>query len=270
MNEWIFQLELFWRPAITGGLLALLLPVLGLTLRLRKEYWAALAYGQIGAAGALLALALGLPLLPGGLAASLAVAAVKNPLEERKLRVVHFPLLFVLGWSICHLLTANLPGVKRAGVALFEGQLYFAGVEMLVGAVIAAIMVVMYMKSQGRALLLAYLYPVHFRAQGGPTWWVRTGFDLLVAAVLALSVMCLGVMGAFSLVFLPPWVASAFSTSWRQALITGAVLSFAAYGCAFMLAIVFDQPFGPAMVFVLCAMALLVQVATVVRRKTGR
>jgi len=101
-------------------------------------------------------------------------------------------------------------------------------------------------------------------------WWVRTGFDLLVAAVLALGVMCLGAMGAFSLVFLPPWVASSLSPSRRLALITGSVLSVVAYAFAFTLPIVFDQPFGPAMVFVLCAMALLVQVATVVRRKTGR
>jgi zinc transport system permease protein len=264
MTEWLPQLELFWRPALTGALLAILLPLLGLTLRLRHEYWAALAYGQVGAAGALGALVFGYPPLLGGLAASLAAAIAKHPLEKRLLTTGLFPLLFVLGWSVCQLLTANLPGVERPGAALFEGQLYFAGVEMLVGAALALVVGGIFLWRKGADLLLAHLYPAHFHAQGRPLWPVQIGFDLLVAAVLALAVMSLGVMGAFALIFIPPWLVCAFSPSWRVALIAAPILSFLAYALAFAIALTHDQPFGSMLALVLCVTALCLLVSALV------
>jgi len=266
MTEWLPQLELFWRPALTGALLAILLPLLGLTLRLRHEYWAALAYGQVGAAGALGALVFGYPPLLGGLAASLAAAIAKHPLEKRLLTTGLFPLLFVLGWSVCQLLTANLPGVERPGAALFEGQLYFAGAEMLVGAALALVIGGIFLWRKGADLLLAHLYPAHFHAQGRSLWPVRIGFDLLVASVLALAVMSLGVMGAFALIFIPPWLVCAFSPSWRVALIVAPVLSFLAYALAFTIALTHDQPFGSMLALVLCVTALCLPVAALLRR----
>jgi len=266
MTEWLLQLELFWRPALTGALLAILLPLLGLTLRLRHEYWAALAYGQLGAAGALGALALGYPPLLGGLAASLVAAGAKHPLEKRLLTTGLFPLLFVLGWSVCQLLTANLPGVERPGAALFEGQLYFTGLEMLLGAALALVIGGVFLLRKGSDLLLAHLYPVHFQAQGRPAWPVRAGFDLLVAAVLALAVMSLGVMGAFALIFIPPWLACVFSPNWRTAHIVAPILSLLAYLLAFTLALAYDQPFGSMLALVLCVMALCLPVVAFVQR----
>jgi len=266
MTECLLHLELFWRPALTGALLAILLPLLGLTLRLRHEYWAALAYGQLGAAGALGALALGFPPLLGGLAASLAAAGAKHPLEKRLLTTGLFPLLFVLGWSACQLLTANLASVERIGAALFEGQLYFVGEEMLLGAMLALAAGGVFLWRKGNDLLLAHLYPTHFQAQGRPTWAVRTGFDLLVAAVLALAVMSLGVMGAFALIFIPPWLACVFSPSWRVALIAAPILSILAYTLAFTLTLVYDQPFGSMLALVLCVTALCLPVVAFARR----
>jgi len=269
MTEWLLQLELFWRPALTGALLAVLLPLLGLTLRLRHEYWAALAYGQLGAAGALGALALGYPPLLGGLVASLAAAGAKHPLEKRLLTAGLFPLLFVLGWSACQLLTANLPGVERPSVAIFEGQLYFTGLEMLLGAALALVIGGVFLWRKGSDLLLAYLYPVHFQAQGRPAWPVRAGFDLLVAAVLALAVMSLGVMGAFALIFIPPLLVCVFSPSWRTSLIAAPILSLLAYMLAFTLALIYDQPFGSILALVLCVSALCLPVVAFARQKNA-
>ncbi|MDR2015371.1 MAG: metal ABC transporter permease [Azoarcus sp.] len=266
MTEWLLQLELFWRPALTGALLAILLPLLGLTLRLRHEYWAALAYGQLGAAGALGAQALGCPPLLGGLAASLAAAATKHPLEKRLMTAGLFPLLFVLGWSACQLLMGNLPGLERHGVALFEGQLYFVEAEMLPCAALALAVGSVFMWRKGGDLLLAHLYPAHFHAQGRPAWPVRIGFDLLVAAALALAVKGLGVMGAFALIFIPPWLVCVFSPGWRVAHIAAPILSFLAYSLAFALALIHDQPFGPVLASVLCVTALCLPVVSFVRR----
>ncbi|MCL2876818.1 MAG: metal ABC transporter permease [Betaproteobacteria bacterium] len=269
MTEWLLQLELFWRAALTGALLAILLASLGLILRLRHEYWAALAYGQLGAAGALGALAIGYPPLLGGLAASLIAASAKHPLEKRLLTTGLFPLLFVFGWSVCQLLTANLPGVERPGAALFEGQLYFTGLEMLLGAALALIVGGVFLWRKGSDLLLAHLYPAHFQAQGRPAWAVRAGFDLLVAAGLVLAVMSLGVMGAFALIFIPPWLACVFSPNWRTAAIAAPILSLLAYLLAFTLALAYDQPFGPMLALVLCAMALCLPVVALVQQNNA-
>ncbi|MDR3214581.1 MAG: metal ABC transporter permease [Azoarcus sp.] len=262
MTEFLSQLALFWRPGLTGALLALALPLLGLYLRLRQEYWAALAYGQVGAAGALGALALGAPSLAGGLAASLAVAGVKHRLEKR-LPAGLFPLFFILGWSASLLLTANLPGVERLGAALFEGQLYFAGLEMLCGAALVLVVGIFFLRRAGKMILLACLNPAHFHAQRLPTWPVRAGFDLLVAASLALAVMSLGVMGAFALVFIPPWLVFAFAPNWRTALVAAPALAFVAYALAFALALVYDQPFGPVLALVLGVSASILPIADV-------
>ncbi|MDR2689436.1 MAG: metal ABC transporter permease [Azoarcus sp.] len=255
MTDFLSQLALFWRPALTGALLALLLPLLGLYLRLRQEYWASLAYGQVGAAGALGAQALGIAAVAGGLAVSLAVAGMKHRLEKRLPTAGLFPLLFILGWSVSLLLTANLPGVERLGAALFEGQLYFAGVEMLYGAVLALAVGGIFLWRKGRLLLFAHLYPGHFHAQRLPAWPVRAGFDLLAAASLALAVMSLGVMGAFALVFAPPWIVFALAPNWRSALVAAPVLGLLAYALAFALALIHDQPFGPMLALTLAALA---------------
>lgn len=245
LAEWTLPLELFWRPALTGALLAATLALLGLYLRLRREYWAALAYGQIGAAGALGAMALGISSTFGGLAASLAVAGMKHRLEARLPGAGLFPLLFVLGWSSSLLLTANLPGVEGLGQALFEGQLYFASPQALAGAATAFVAAAAFLRWQGKRLLLASLNPEHFRARGLPEWPVRIGFDLLASAVLALAVTSLGVMGAFALVFVPAWRVFALAPSWRAALAAAPLAALFVYLLAFAIALFFDQPFGP-------------------------
>ncbi|MDR3352374.1 MAG: metal ABC transporter permease [Zoogloeaceae bacterium] len=251
------QLELFWRPCLTGAALALLLPLLGLYLRLRGESWAALAYGQIGAAGALGALALGIPTLLGGLAASLMAAGCKPRLERWQPGAGLFPLLFLLGWSASLLLAANLPAVEGLGAALFEGQLYFVSREMLGAAFVMLALGVAYLRRTGWALLLLSLHPVLFLARGMPAWPARIGFDLLVAASLALAVMCLGVMGAFALVFIPPWLAFVLAPSWRKALFIAPLLGFLTYSLAFVLALYNDQPFGPILALTLTLTAFL-------------
>jgi zinc transport system permease protein len=231
---------------------------LGLYLRLRGEYWAALAYGQIGAAGALGAWALGIPFLPGGLAASLIAAGLKHRLERRLPLSGLFPLLFLLGWSASLLFTANLPAIEHLGTALFEGQLYFVSREMLCAALIMLLLGAGYVYRKGQALLLLYLHPALFQARGVPAWPVRIGFDLIVAAALALAVMSLGVMGAFALVFIPPWLVFALAPGWRVALLAAPVLGFLAYSLAFVLALYSDQPFGPTLTLALSLIALVV------------
>ena len=254
-------LELFWQPYLAGLAMASLLPLLGLYLRLRDEWLAALAYGQVGAAGALLALMLGLPGAAGGVAASLGVALGKGRLEAWLRPGALFPLLLLLGWGGSVLLTANLPVAERLGHALFEGQLYFVGPELLCLSLLMLVLGGVFLRRQGALLLLLQLYPASETARGWPGVRARLGFDLVAAAGMAVAVMSLGVMGAFALAFVTPWLAFVGGGSWRQAILWAVLPALLAYSLAFAAALYLDQPPGPLLVICLVLGGLLGRVA---------
>ena len=100
-------------------------------------------------------------------------------------------------------------------------------------------------------LVHARFFPRHEQANRLPAWHWRLGFDLLVALGMAVGTGTLGLMGAFALVFVPPWIAFRLARSWRWTLILAVGLGVAAYLLAFGLALGLDQPFGPVLVAVL-------------------
>ena len=73
---------LFRVPFATGLLLAGILPLIGMYLRLRNEWLAALAFAQMASAGALVAMVLDGPMLAGGVLAALLAALVKGLLAR--------------------------------------------------------------------------------------------------------------------------------------------------------------------------------------------
>ena len=86
----------------------------------------------------------------------------------------------------------------------------------------------------------------------------QMGFDLLAALCLALATMSLGVMGAFALVFIPPWLAFRRAANWRAGLRWALGIGVTAYCAAFGLALGLDQPFGPVLAILLVLVGLLV------------
>ncbi len=238
-------LDLFTVPFLSGLVFAVLLPVLGCYLRLRDEWLAALAYAHVAAAGVLGSMALGLPLVVGGLLLAALAAVLKRFLAGRLAKGAIYPLLLIAGWSLSVLLTANLPMAERLGHALFDGQLYFTDTVQLLLAVIWLALALPFLRRLGQRLLLAHVYPDYFAARGLPAWPTELGFDLLTAASLALATMTMGVMGAFALLFIPPWVAFALGGSWRKALVLAVGLGVLGYVFSFALALALDQPFGP-------------------------
>jgi zinc transport system permease protein len=89
-------------------------------------------------------------------------------------------------------------------------------------------------------------------------WPVESGFDLLAALGLALATMILGVMGAFALVFVPPWLAFRRAGDWRSSLLLALAIGVAAYVAAFALALGLDQPFGPVLALLLVVLGLVI------------
>ncbi|MBU1362486.1 MAG: metal ABC transporter permease [Gammaproteobacteria bacterium] len=250
--------ELFLFPFLTGLGLAILLPALGCYLRLRDEWLAALAYSHVAAAGALLALVAGMAPVLGGLATAALAGAGRRLFARRLSGGAGDALLLLGGWAGAILLAANAPMAERLGHALFDGQLYFAGREQLWPVAVGGIVALIALRALSPRLLLARVYPDLFRLRGLSVWPIQAGFDLLAALCLALATMSLGVMGAFALVFIPPWLAFRRAANWRSGLRWAVAISLVAYVVAFALALWLDQPFGPVLAVLLVLAGLLV------------
>jgi zinc transport system permease protein len=250
--------ELFLTPFLTGLCFAIVLPLLGAYLRLRDEWLAALAYSHVAAAGALLALVVAAPPMMGGVFAAGLAALLKRFVASKLSGGASYALLLLSGWAVSVLLAANHPLAERLGHALFDGQLYFSSGELLAWVAVGSLVCVFLLKRLSPRLLLTHIYPDFFRARISATWSTQAGFDLLSALTLALATMSMGVMGAFSLIFIPPWLAFRRAGDWRKGLRLAVAIAVSAYITAFMLALGFDQPFGPVLALVLISIGLLI------------
>src|SRR5262245_50899469 len=100
----IFDPIFLW-PLLTGAIFAALLPVLGMYLRLRQEWLAALAFAQVAAAGSLGGAILGIAPQVGALACTCTAAAFKGWLAKTGNN--GYALLMITGWAVAILMLAN-------------------------------------------------------------------------------------------------------------------------------------------------------------------
>lgn len=259
---------LFRLPFAAGLLAVLALSVLGVFLRLREEWLAALGLAHIAAAGGLAGMALGLPLVFGSPLAAALGAAVKALFGSRGNTA--YALMILFGWSLSLLLAANTPLGESLAHALVDGQLYFAGGRELLGLGILAALASVALPGLGRRLLRARFFPLYERANRLRAWRWHLGFDLLVAVAIALGTATMGLMAAFACAFVPAWLAFRVAGSWRQAQALALLFGAAAYLAAFLVALRLDQPFGPVMVAVLLLEAPLVLAFVALRRALRR
>ncbi|MBI1394397.1 MAG: ABC transporter [Betaproteobacteria bacterium] len=252
---------LFFTPFLTGLLFSLVLPVLGMYLRLREEWLAALSFAQLAAAGSLAAAILEAPVLAGGLIVSGAAAAVKTWISRSGNN--GYALLMIAGWGASILMLSNVPAADHLGHALFDGQLYFTGKEHLASMAVFLVVAAGALRWLSRPLLLERIFPDFFRANGRSPTRYHLAFDVLIATGLALATAAIGVMASFALVFVPTMIAYQLGGSWKRSMVIAAAASVVTYVVAFEVALVYDQPFGPVMVL---AMGLAAALAWAVQR----
>jgi zinc transport system permease protein len=145
------------------------------------------------------------------------------------------------------------------GHALVEGQLYFASWTHLAAVVVLILLVSAALPSITPRIVRARLFPGLERANRLPAWRWHVGFDLLVALGMAVGTGTLGLMGAFSLAFVPPLIAFRLAPSWRACQWSSPIIGFVAFLLAFVVALELDQPFGPVLVAVLVMAAGLAE-----------
>lgn len=248
---------LFRIPFAAGLLLALVLPVVGVLLRLRDEWLAALGLAHLAGAGGLVGLAAGVPAVVGAPLGALTGALLKSFGRFRGNTV--YALMILAGWAATLLIAANTVLGSAMGHALVEGQLYFAGSAHLISALVYTAFALALLPRMVPVLVRARLFPgLQAPGQRSAHWYF--GFDVMVALGMALGTGTLGLMAAFALVFVPPWVAFRLASHWRACLAISAALGTLSYVLAFAVALLWDQPFGPVLVAVLVAMAGLAMV----------
>jgi zinc transport system permease protein len=229
------------------------LPPLGSLLMLREEWLAALGLAHLAAAGALLGLAAGMPAVIGGTTGALLGGGAKATLRARGNAAYGFMIL--IGWAAMLLVAANTALGDSLGHAIIDGQLYFAATVDLSAALMLAILCAALVPWLSGKLVRARFFPRFEQANALPAWRWHLGTDLLAAASMAVGTATLGLMGAFALVFVPPWLAFRLAPSWCWTVSTSAVIGIAGYLIAFVLALSLDQPFGPVLVAELVVMA---------------
>ncbi|MBI1904884.1 MAG: metal ABC transporter permease [Rhodocyclales bacterium] len=251
MNVDLLFDPLFRLPFLTGLLLAAWLPVLGLYLRLRGEWLAVLGVAQLASAGALGGAVLGVPAVLGGAGAGVLAALAKWGLKLS--RDSAYAAMLLLGWAAAVGVMSNHPLAEHAARAVFDGQLYFTGGGHLAAALAVLGVGAAVLIRAHRALMRARVHP----ALGPPGDGVRLAFDLVVGASVGVAILSLGVMATFALAFVPAWRVFGTAPSWRAALRRAVAIGLIAYVAGFALALVLDQPFGPAGVAAVLAGAWL-------------
>lgn len=243
----------FMTPFISGLLVAIVLSAVGVLLRLRNEWLAALGFAHLAGASALIGLAIHLPVVIGALIGA-AIGAVIKALGHFRGNSV-YALMILTGWTITLLVAANTALGSVIGHAMVEGQLYFASLTHLVAATALAIATVVGLRWLMPIIIRNRFFPGQDTANQLPTWRWHLAFDLLAALSMAIATATVGLMAAFALVFIPPWLAFKSARNWRQTLVISIVLGTGGYIISFLVALFLDQPFGPVLVALLIATA---------------
>lgn len=251
MNVELLFDPLFRLPFFTGLLLSLSLPALGIYLRLRDEWLAALGFAHLAAGGGVIGSVLGLSIMPAALI--LAGGGVMAQGLARRPGNDLYAAMILLGWAVMILGAASSHHAQVLGQALIDGQLYFTGLRQLVSAAVLAALCLFGLHVLSAPLLRTRLLPGQEQANGASPRRNGLLFNALVAAGVGLAALCMGVMSAFALVLIPAWVAYAIAPGWRASLVLATVIGAGAYLLAFAAALLLDAPFGPVFVVVLLA-----------------
>jgi len=253
MSDWLLFDPMFRTAFLTGLSLAVTLSLIGAWLRMRDEWLAAFGLAQIAAAGGILSLPLGLPVLVTATVAAGTAALVRELIPHPDNS--HYALMILIGWSAALVFAGNVPHGNVIGESLLRGQLYFSHPGHLVSAFGLIGVLVACLPWLQPHLLRERFFPDWYSANRIRAWPHRLLFGTLVVFAAVLGTVAMGAFPAFAMFFVPAWVAFALVRGWTAALCLSVALGVVAYVTAFIVAIVLDQPFGPTLVLLLAIMA---------------
>ncbi|PIE41440.1 MAG: ABC transporter [Gammaproteobacteria bacterium] len=236
---------MFQAPWLAGACLSVVLPLIGLYLRLRNEWLAALGLAQMSAATGLIGYGFGIPIFIAGSIGGSITALLKNFSAANN---TAYALMILAGWAITFLVAANTALGESLGHTLIDGQLYFINDYLAYTCVALLVVGITLIRLIKKQLLRAQLFPHFEKLNETHTLRWHLSFDLLVAVSMAVATASIGLMTAFAMVFIPPWLAFRIAPSWKAAGWIAVTFNLAVYMAGFVFAILFDQPYGPTQV----------------------
>lgn len=248
-------LTLFAWQFATGLLLSTFVALVGIYLRLRDEWLAALGVAHAAGAGGVIGVVIGWPVMPAALLGG-AIATVIKWQARNSGNTIHAAMILA-GWSVLLLLTANHPHVHALGQALIDGHLYYTGSSHLAAALVLTATGGTLLYWLAPRLQREALFPGHQSANRAPVLRYHLTFDLLAVATVTVAALTIGIMATFALALLPAWIAFGIARGRRHALTIAALIGAGACLVAFVAALILDQAFGPLLVAVLLTLTLL-------------
>ena len=209
-----------------GTIVALTAGVIGYFVVLRGLSFAAHALSHIGFAGGTGAVLVGLPLLSGLLAFTMAAAAVMGALG-RRLRgrdvTIGIVMAFSLGLGV--LFIALLKGNANTAVNILFGTVVGVTSTDVIWTLIAGLTTLALVAAIYRPLLFATLDEEVAEAKGVPVHLLAILFMVILAIAVSEAVVVVGVLLIFSLIVTPAAIAERFTKRPSRGILLSAVLA---------------------------------------------
>jgi len=238
------------RALLAGVLIAIVCGPLGCFI-----VWRRMAYfGDTMSHSALLGVALGLALemniTLGIIAICIAIALLLFSLQHQQ-RLATDTLLGIFAHASLSLglvALSFMEGIRVDLMAyLFGDVLAVTHADLwLIG--IGGVIVLAMLLGMWRSLLAMTVNADLAAAEGVPVVWVRLGFMLLIALVIAVAMKIIGILLITSLLIIPAATARRFSQTPEQMALTAAVLGIVAVAMGLGASLQWDSPSGPSIV----------------------
>lgn len=223
--------ELFRYPFMqhafeAGTIVAVTAGIIGYFVVLRGLSFAAHALSHIGFAGGTGAVLLGLPLIGGLLAFTIAAGAVMGALGQR-LRGRDVTIGIVMVWSLGLgvLFLALFNGAASTAVSILFGTILGIATRDVVFTAIAGVLMLAALAVMYRPLLFASLDEEVAQAKGVPVQGLSIAFMVLLAVAVSEAVQVVGVLLIFALIVTPAAIAERFTIRPSRGLLLSAGLA---------------------------------------------
>lgn len=263
-----FAFAFFGRALVAGIVVGATCGALGVFIIVRKMSYIGMGLSQSVLGGVAVSQAIGLGLYPGALAATAAAAGAINRISRRPGLHADAAIglvatsLFALGVAV---ISANRSREFNVSNLLFGNVLGVTDLDLVL-AVVTAVGFAAALWWFYKQLVFTTFDPIVARAQGVRTGLIETVFNVMVIAVVIVSLRVLGVLLIAAALVLPAATARLLSASFSRVITTSTALGTVAGVVGLYVSYHLDIASGPAVVLTHLALFTTVYFATATTR----
>lgn len=263
----MFEYEFMWRAYLVGSVLAVILPLIGLPILLKRLSMMGDTPSHASLAGVAIGLCLGFDPLLGSVVACVVAALGVELISSRLKAYQEISTVIVLATAIglAGIFTSLTGGSNAISSYLFGSIVTIGDFELALVLVVAAVVLVTYRLIYDR-LYLSVFDPVAAPLMGIDGRALNLAFSFLVAITVSVAAKTIGSLIVSSLMVIPVICAMQFARSYRGTLLLSIALSLAFVHAG--LAVSYHQNLRPGSVIVLIAV-LALSVAMLAKRRWG-